>query len=140
MMTTLHLTTAEQVLWAKVPQNLQSGWTVEVETGTWRDSPERRRMRMQLVHLKDPKLLAFMEKAKSAASADALATLLAETDLKGVIDADIAELFFALGPAAVGKLIELMLMSAKADADVEGIAALTTIRRSLYAALVSTSR
>lgn len=140
MATVIHLTAAEQLLWVKVPQNLQSGWTVETETGTWRDSPERRRMRMQLVHLKDPKLLAFMEKAKSAVSADALAALLSETDLQGVDDADIAELFFALGPAAVGKLIELMLTTAKTAADIEGIAALTTIRRSLYASLLSTSR
>ncbi len=137
-MTVLHLTTAEQVLWARVSQNLQGNWTVETETGTWRDSPDRRRMRMQLVKLQDPKLLAFMEKAKITQSADALALLLSETDLKGVMDADISELFFVLGPAAVGKLIELMLTTAKTAADIEGIAALTTIRRSLYAALVST--
>ncbi len=138
-MTVLHLTTAEQVLWARVSKDLQSDWSVETETGTWRDSPERRRMRMQLVKLKDPKILAFLEKAKAAASADDLATLLSETDLQGVMDADISELFFALGPAAVGKLIELMLTTAKTAADIEGIVALTTIRRSLYAALVSPS-
>ncbi len=140
MATVIHLTAAEQLLWAKVPQNLQGGWTVETETGTWRDSPERRRMRMQLVKLSDPKLLAFMEKAKAAATAEALAALLSETDLKGIADADIAELFFALGPAATGKLIELMLASAKTAADIEGIAALASIRRSLYTSLLSTSR
>jgi hypothetical protein len=139
-MTVLHLTTAEQVLWARVPQNFQSDWTVETEAGTWRDSPDRRRIRIQLVKLQDPKLLAFMEKAKITPSADALALLLSETDLKGVMDSDISELFFVLGPAAVGKLIELMLTTAKTKVDLEGIAALTTIRRSLYSALVSTSR
>ena len=138
-MTVLHLTTAEQVLWARVPQNLQSDWTVETEAGTWRDSPDRRRIRIQLVKLQDPKLLAFMEKAKITPSADALALLLSETDLKGVMDSDISELFFVLGPAAVGKLIELMLTTAKTKADLEGIAALTTIRRSLYVSLISTS-
>ena len=139
MITALHLTASEQLLWAKVPQNLQTGWSIEVEAGTWRDSPQYRRMRMQLVKLNDPKLLAFMEKAKEATSADTLATLLSETDLKGVMDAEISELFFVLGPAAVGKLIELMLTIVKTNADIEGIAALTTIRRSLYAALISSS-
>jgi hypothetical protein len=138
-MTVLHLTTAEQVLWARVPQNFQSDWTVETEAGTWRDSPDRRRIRIQLVKLQDPKLLAFMEKAKITPSADALALLLSETDLKGVMDSDISELFFVLGPAAVGKLIELMLTTSKTKADLEGIAALTTIRRSLYESLISTS-
>jgi len=139
-MTVLHLTTAEQLLWANVPQALQKGWSVETESGTWRDSPQYRQMRMQLVKLQDPKLLAFIEHAKAAASADALAKLLSETDLQGVMDSDISELFFALGPAVVGKLITLMLGTIKTHADIEGIAALTTIRRSLYAALVSSPR
>jgi hypothetical protein len=137
--TTLYLTESERALWSGISPKLQSQYAVEHEVGNWRDSPGRRRMRMQLVQLRDPKLLAFLESAKAAQSAEALAALLMDTDLQGIADADIAELFFALGPAAVSSLIASMLGRVASDSDLQGIAALTTIRHSLYASLASVS-
>ena len=136
MLNVLHLTDAECALWRTLKQEIQEGWTVEPENGNFRDSPERRRMRLHLLKLRDPKLLAFQENAKKAGTMDELVTLIHSTDLKNVNDADLAELFFALGPGPIGKVVESMLQTAKSDADIEGIASLTMIRRSLYQAMI----
>lgn len=91
---------------------------------------------MHLLKLRDPRLLGFLEKAKKANTVDALAALVLGTDLKKVSDADLAELFFALGPGPIGRCVESMLAAAVKDEDIEGVAALTTIRRSLYQAMI----
>jgi hypothetical protein len=132
MMTTLLLTATEKPLWDKLPAKLREGWEVVEERGAFRDSPERRTMRLQLVHLRDPKLKIFLEKARAATSVDALATLVLSMDLREVMDADLAELFFALGPALLAKVMSSLLQSARTDSDIEGIAALTVIRNALY--------
>ena len=137
MLTVLHLTDTERALWRGLSQEVQDGWTVETENGNFRDSPERRRMRLHLVKLRDPKLLAFQEKAKEAGAVDALTVLIMATDLKDVNDADLAELFFAIGPGPMGKVVESMLKTATKDEDIEGVAALTTIRRSLYLSMIA---
>ena len=70
----------------------------------------------------------------------AIAALLADFDLKDVDEDDVAELFFALGPAAVTQLIAALFVTATTDADIEGITALTVIRHSVLAALQPVSR
>lgn len=136
MLTVLHLTDAERAIYRTLKPELQEGWTVEPENGNFRDSPERRRMRLHLVKLRDPKLLDFQEKAKKAGTVDALTALILSMDLKQVNDADLAELFFALGPGPIGRVVESLLGTAMNDEDIEGVAALTTIRRSLYQAMI----
>ena len=135
MLNVLHLTDTERAIWRTLKPEIQEGWTIEPENGNFRDSPERRRMRLHLLKLRDPRLLDFQEKAKKASTVDALTALILETDLKGVNDADLAELFFAIGPGPIGKIVESMLGAASVDTDIEDIAALTTIRRSLYQAM-----
>lgn len=132
----LHLTDAERAIWQILKREIREGWAVEPENGNFRDSPERRRMRLHLVKLRDPKLLDFQEKAKKTGTVDALTVLMMSTDLKGVNDADLAELFFAIGPGSIGRVVESMLKAAMTDEDIEGVAALTTIRRSLYQAMI----
>lgn len=136
MLTVLHLTATESAIWHTLPPDRKEGWTVEPEEGNFRDSPERRRMRLQMLKLRDPKLLAFQEKARKAGTVDAITALILDTDMKKVNDADLAELFFAIGPGPIGRIVESMLVTVKTDADIEGIAALTTIRRSLYQSMI----
>ena len=103
------------------------------------DSPERRRMRLYLLRLHDPHLQAFVEEAKKRDTPEALIQLIYNTNLAGVDDSDLAELFFVLGPNALSALIQKMLLECKTDSDLQDIAALTEIRHSLFASLSSPS-
>lgn len=136
MLTVLHLTDAERAIWRMVKPEIQEGWTVEPENGSFPDSPERRCMRLHLVKLRDPKLLDFQRKARKESTMDGLTALILGMDLQNMNDADLAELFFALGPGPIGRAVESMLRTVTKDEDIEGVAALTTIRRSLYQAMI----
>ncbi|TSC97898.1 MAG: hypothetical protein Greene101449_1067 [Candidatus Peregrinibacteria bacterium Greene1014_49] len=138
MITVLYLTDAERAIWRMLSQEAQEGWTIEPENGNFRDSPQRREMRLHLLKLRDPKLLDFQEKAKKANTMEALTALILTMDLKNVNDADVAELFFAIGPGPIGRVVESILATVTKDEDIEGVAALTLIRRSLYQAMTPT--
>jgi len=137
MMTTLHLTAEEKELFEKLSEELRDGWTVEEEVQTFEDTPQKAQIRLRLLRIHDPKLLAFVEEAKGAKNADELAKLLGDMDLSGVAETEIGKLFFALGPGALGNIVESLLKQAKKDKDVEDIVAITTIRYELLASLQS---
>ncbi|MDD4319766.1 MAG: hypothetical protein PHW10_05590 [Candidatus Peribacteraceae bacterium] len=130
----LWLTATEQAAFRALPPAVQDGWQVQPETRTYEDTPEKRNIRLSMVRLHDPKLLALRDKVQEAASGDAAAALLDGMDLEGVADDDLAELFFALGPTLLTRLIEPMVLEAKSDDDLEGVAALVTIRHSMLSA------
>jgi hypothetical protein len=134
-MNTLYLTAEEQKVFNGIPEAPREGWEVSQETGTFEDNEERLSMRMALLRLHDPKLLDFQKRAADL-SPEQLTALIAETDLKGVADADLAELTFAIGPVILGRVIGGLLLQAKTDADMEDLAALTVIRHSLLASFV----
>lgn len=139
-MRTLHLTMQEQVLFDTLPDALREGWETEAETLSYEDTPQRRMIRLSLLRLHDPKLLAFREQAKQAQSAEEIAVLMESIDLKDVDEGDLAELFFALGPVTLSLLIAALLRTVKTDTDIEGITALTVIRHSVLASLQPVSR
>ena len=129
-MNTLYLTVEEKKIFDVLPVNLKEGWDVQVESRTYEDSPERRAARLSLMRLHDPKLLAFREKAQKVSSEEELKVLIRTMDLNGVIDDDLAELFFALGPVLLGQMIVSLLRDARSEKDVQDIAPLTDIRES----------
>jgi hypothetical protein len=133
---TLFLTAEEQKVFQALPAKLREGWTVEEEKGQFQDAEEKLSMRMALLRLHDPKLLAVQKRAVGLSSGQ-LAELLAQTDLKGVADDDLAELTFAVGPSILSKLIEGLLLQAKTDAELEDIVALALIRHSLLQSYIS---
>ncbi len=130
----------EQVLFDTLPDALREGWETEAETLSYEDTPQRRMIRLSLLRLHDPKLLAFREQAKQAQSAEEIAVLMESIDLKDVDEGDLAELFFALGPVTLSLLIAALLRTVKTDTDIEGITALTVIRHSVLASLQPVSR
>ena len=136
-MTTLYLYTEEIEKFSAYPKDLQEGWTVEEEKMTATDSAEERSMRMQLMHFRDPKLKEFLDSAEHNPAAKDVATILHSTDLQGVDDADLAELFFALGPKVITLLIGFMLKDIKTDDDIEGIVSIALIRHKLLEAFQS---
>ncbi|MDD3896957.1 MAG: hypothetical protein PHU04_03910 [Candidatus Peribacteraceae bacterium] len=132
----LSLTADEQKLFDALPDGLKEGWVITEEQGTYSDTPRHRMMRMQLMHLHDPKMQEFLGKAKATEGDEkALAALVARTDLSDVSDGDLAELFFVLGPAPLSALILSLLRAVKSDEDIDDLASLTLIRNSLLSAL-----
>ena len=138
-MNTLFLFQEEQSTFEALSPALREGWEVETETATYEDSAEKQIMRLSILRLHDPTLKELRQKAQNANSAEEIATLLQDFDLKDVDEDDLAELFFAMGPTVLSQLISSLLASAKTDDDVEGITALTTIRHSVLHALIPSS-
>jgi len=134
-MTTLHLTADEKKLFEKLPEALQEGWTVEEEAQFYEETPEKANVRLRLLRVHDPKISTFLDEAEKKKDANGLASLVLDTDLSGVSEAEIAKLFFTLGPGALGKIIESLLQIAKEDKDIEDIVAIATIRHELLGSL-----
>ena len=130
-MNTLTLTKEEEKAFAELPEAVREGWDVQAETIRYEDTPAKQLMRLSLLRLHDPALLALREKAGRAGSGDELVALIQGMDVSAVDDSDLAELFFALGPTVLSELIAVQIASAKTDADVEGVQALTVIRHSI---------
>ena len=138
-MNTLHLTTDERRAFDTLPAALREGWEDEEETGAFEDTPLRKRLRFELLRLQHPKLTALQRDAKTL-DPEALGAKLLETDLSDVPDADVAELFFAVGPAALTTLIAALVPQAETDDDLLRLAAATAIRRQLIVSLTSSAR
>lgn len=130
-MTTLYLTSMEQQLFAKLSAELREGWVIEGETVHYEDTPEKQMMRIGLVRLHDPVLLALKEKVLQAGTQEHMAALIHSIDLQKVNERDLASLFFAMGPEVLSYLIRSLLREAATDQDIEGITALTVIRHSI---------
>jgi hypothetical protein len=135
----LHLRPEERKIFNSFTDTLKDGWKVEEENRTYEDTAEHRQMRLSLLRVRDPKLLTFLTEAQKEKSPAALAELVHATDLAGVAESDLAELFFALGPATLSMIIEKLLREAKKDEDLADIAALTEIRHSLLSSMMSIS-
>ena len=134
MMTTIYLSAEEKLLFEKLPETLRDGWITEEETKTADDTFEQRLVRMQLMHLRDPKLQAILKLVSESSSIDQVVNVIQSQDLTHIDNADLSELFFALGPTVISALILFLLKSVKTDKDIEGIVALTLIRNKLLVA------
>ncbi|HLD32310.1 MAG TPA: hypothetical protein VJB10_01835 [Candidatus Peribacteraceae bacterium] len=136
MMTELHLTATEQELFITLPKALREGWTVQKEVQQFKDTNKHLRTRVSFIKIRDPKLHVFKEQIEKAKGQKEIAKIVGEFDLKGVHQADLAELFFALGPKPLFQSIETMLRQAKTDEEIESIAALSLIRNALLRSFI----
>ncbi|MDA1208802.1 MAG: hypothetical protein O2904_02085 [bacterium] len=135
MLTKIYLTSAEQKQFSSLSEELKEGWKVTDQEITYKDTPERFKMRLSFLHVHDPKLLAFKEQLQEVEDKASAVALLEAMDLSDVHQPDLAQLFFTLGPDAVTSFIGGMLTSAKNDKDIEGVAALSMIRNQLIKSL-----
>lgn len=129
----LFLTAQEQEVFVKLPEPLREGWVVQQAHAVPQDDPARRAIRLQMLRLKDPGLQAFIRRAQACTAANELAEHLATLKLSACIDADLAEMFFAVGPQTITVLIGSLLSSATTDEQLQDIEALTVIREALSA-------
>lgn len=140
MQATFYFTAEERKAFAALSEALRNGWSVEEERGTSTDDLAHRDMRLHLLRVRSPKVTTIVKKALQENTVEGIARILNDTDLKGVHDADLAELFFVLGPGPLSILILNVLRSAKTDEDLQGIMALTVIRHSLFQSMASSPR
>jgi hypothetical protein len=133
---TLHLTKGERALFDKLPDNLREGWEVQDETRVFKDTPEKRRMRLELMRVSSPQLRDFQKKAPEMKTVDELLAAMDGVNLSALDDDDILQLYFAMGPGAVGALIVAHLSEAADDSAVEGVSALSLIRFGLLNSLL----
>jgi len=139
-MNTLYLFPAEQTVFDSLSADLKDGWSVEAEEKTYEDSAQKRAIRLSMARVHDPVLMHLRDKAYKAGTVEEVAGYINETDLKRVDEDDIAELFFALGPDIIGRLIAYMLQTAKTDTDIEGIVSLSLIRHEIYQSFAPSAR
>lgn len=130
-MNTLYLTVEEQKLFDALSSDMREGWQTQMEEGRYEDSADKQMIRLSLVRLHDPRLLKLRAQAEQAGSIEEVASLIQDMNLEDVDEDDLAELFFALGPAVLSRLILDLLTAANSDGDVEGVTALTVIRHSI---------
>ncbi len=135
MMKTIYLTAQEKNIYDALPDDVREGWEVEDETVSYQDSDAKRATRFALLRLHDPKLLAFRDVASKVKNIEDLNVLNQRSDLSDVQDADLAELFFALGPEVLTHLIGFLFPSISDDEALEDIVALTVIRHSFLTSL-----
>lgn len=107
---------------------------MDVEKGEIRDDVSHRSMRLQLVHLRDQKLLAFVKSASAMDNMEAIVTLLSTTNLQKVDDADLAELCFAMGPVLLTNIVRILLSRTRSDGDLEGVQAVSAVRHTVLLA------
>lgn len=136
-MNTLYLTQAEHKTFDAFSDALKDGWEVEAETAQYTDTRQKQLIRLSLVRLHDPKLVALRESVQKCSTKEEVIALLQEKDLTDVGNDELAELFFALGPATLSGLIYAVLAQSSTDKDLEALAALTLIRHTMLSALTA---
>ena len=127
----LTLRSDELALFQSLSGGLRDGWQTEEEQLEAKDSNEFMQMRLELLHVRSTVLKDFVSKVKASKNPQEVAKLFAEMDLHEVEDADLAELFFALGPVPLTLIIKDLLSNASSDSDLQDLEALTGIRHSL---------
>lgn len=134
-MHTLHLTSAEAKKFASLPSDLTTGYTVEAETIVFEDSPRRRGMRFELLAIKDPELVRLRDSMKAAKTDADFAKTLQSLDLTKIHDADFAQMLFAMGPGAIGMIIESLFSGTPSQADIEAATAYSLLRHDMLKSL-----
>ncbi len=134
-MHTLHLTKDEQKLFAKLPAELTKELSVEQETMTYEDSPRRRGMRFALLAIKDPELVRLQESMRAVQSEADVMKALQSFDLTKIHDADFTQMLFAMGPNAIGVIIENLLTSTSNAEDMEVVTAYSLLRHDMLESL-----
>ncbi len=130
-MHTLILTPVETSLFAKVDTAMREGWDVQSEELTFDDSPEKFHLRLALIRLHDPALVAFRDRVKTMTKPEEIAAEMQKIAPELLLHDDLAALFFAMGPGMLSMMIELLLQEIENDTDLLRLAALTFVRHEI---------
>lgn len=135
MVPALILTTAEKKIFAALPQELRRDFAIEAEELTFKDSDEKRAIRMRNMKVSNPALKKLQEQGKKKQFTEAELKKSAETiDLSGLGEKDVMELAFAWGPEVFTLMIGVALKGAKTADDMSAALGLTRLRHGLLLA------
>jgi hypothetical protein len=123
--TTLFLTEPEAAAFAKLPEGLREGWTVEPETGTAYEDADVLKVRAGMARfdsypqLKDIANDVLAGKQPNAAAFD------------GIPESVLPELYFTIGATGIAILVRILLPKVADDEDIAGLAGLTHLRHDI---------
>lgn len=129
-MNSLYLTQAEQELFSALPESLRDGWKVEREKIDYVDSQEKQRVRCKFM-----KLSSGLHTVPPIASQSAFEDWVSSLDLARLTDDDLREIFYALGPISIGRILERTIPLIQTDSDIEGVAAIALLRHIIFTPL-----
>jgi len=134
MFTTIFLTAEEKKLFNPLSDELKGDWEVQDEVINYEESAEKQRMRCKLMKLSDPELQKAFDEIQSieADSQESFAKWVDSLKLAELNDDDINEIFYALGPVSISKMLVQMIAQAKNNEDIEFIAAIAAIRHVMF--------
>ncbi|MDD5470180.1 MAG: hypothetical protein PHO92_05290 [Candidatus Peribacteraceae bacterium] len=135
MSNVLYLTLGERKLFDALSAKLKEGWEVRGEMQTYKDSAEKRQVRLDLMELDDGRFEDIIAQCGPACSPEDLQQLVSKVDLTGLSARDLWEICFALGPDAMSYLISKLLVDVRNDDHLEGVMALTHLRHELLTSL-----
>ena len=132
----LYLLADEKTLFASMKPELTGGWVVEEETLSFEDSDTRRAMRFSLLRLHDSLLLKTREKILAAKTEEQFRGELKTLDFSKIGNSDFSRLLYALGPDALGMMVQDVLLNVSSKSDLELAAALSGLRHLMLEALI----
>lgn len=130
----LFLTKAEHALLKQRFPQYEKEYTYAEENHEVKDSSRRMMLRLSLVRLRSPSLIALRDKITKATTLEAAVAIIAEHDLKGTPDEDLSQIMFALGPDVLGEVLWMLLRFAQSHDDLEHIATLSFLRHEILSA------
>ncbi len=129
---TLFLTPSEQKH-LRLGEMLERQWNIETEVGTAEDSEKDRVIRMTFLSVQDPSLQHVARLARNGASPAQLLASILRLSLADLPEADLAELFFALGPSSMTAFIALLLRQDPTAETVPAVALIAAVRHTYFA-------
>lgn len=107
---------------------------MEAENISYEESEAKQRVRCKFMKL-SPKIQKSMSSVASAVSPEGMEKWVASLDLQSLTDDDIRELFYALGPVSIGRILERTIPLVQSDTDLEAVAAIAVLRHVIFTPL-----
>jgi hypothetical protein len=130
----LFLTKAEHGLLRQRFPRFSDSYTHVEENHTFADSARRMMLRLSLVRLRSPKLIALRDTITKAETLEQAVAIIAEHDLKGVPDEDLSQIVFALGPDVLSQVIWTLIRDTRSMNGLEQVAVLSFLRHEILSA------
>lgn len=127
----LFLTSVEHHLLLQRFPDFATQYTYAEEGHLMNDSSRRMMIRLSLVRLRSPELIALRDAITTATNTEDAAAIIAEHDLRGVPDEDLSQIMFALGTDVLGQVIWMLIRKASSLSDLEYVAVLTFLRHEI---------
>ena len=132
MSNVIHLTAAERKLFEKIDSSLTAEWNVKDAVITYEETPEKRVARLRLLKVQSPDLRRMQLHAMKAESEEKLESIISSIDVDSLGREDFKEVFYALGPDMISRMLEEHLPKSQAAEDIEGLAGIAMIRHLLF--------